>query len=93
MYLCLLDSDDIDPASGAVDTNIITFDEDDILDKQAQVALQSEIVKSVNYTADSCSSLLELFHRSIEHSNVSPRKNFQRSVLIKFGFNILTIPS
>lgn len=66
-------SDDIDPGIGDVDTSVLTFDEVNLLEKQAaKTSLSSSLKAAFGSDAtleevnDDCDSLLELFHRTIE---------------------------
>jgi len=63
-------SDDIDPAKGEVDHNLLKFDEQDIQKKYDAVQKMAKaIVDKPGSDGDACNSLLEQFHRTIEHGS------------------------
>ena len=62
-------SDDIDTATGAVDDNVVYFDEKDILTKKKNISsLASQILEGGDTTQ--CTPLLQMFHRTIEQGAI-----------------------
>ena len=63
-------SDDIDPADGSIDANIIRFDEADFSEKYDYIVWLVDRIESLGYTDNRCNALLQQFHRTIEYDEV-----------------------
>ena len=65
----LFNSDDIDPATGSIDTNRILFDETDIMTRQTTIkSLATSILDNGEFS--NCNALLEQFYRVVEFDGV-----------------------
>jgi hypothetical protein len=64
-------SDDIDPASGSVDDNIVKFDEANMKQKYDNIQVLATAIKGPDGTLPTtCDNLLEQFHRTKEYGDV-----------------------
>lgn len=67
-------SDDIDPAGGTVDDNVLTFDESNLRQKFDSFRALASAIKSEpewsSGTNAACNELLQIFHRTVEHGNI-----------------------
>ena len=64
-------SDDIDEASGEVDSNVVLFSDADLLGKYNEAKAQaSSVLQDASPNATKCSELLQIFHRTIELEDV-----------------------
>jgi hypothetical protein len=69
-------SDDIDPATGEIDNNVVRFDEENLIDKFEGIANLTRTIQNIfaNETLDGaknvmdslCDELLQRFHRTVE---------------------------
>mmetsp|Transcript_84099 Transcript_84099/g.126082 ORF Transcript_84099/g.126082 Transcript_84099/m.126082 type:complete len:1454 (+) Transcript_84099:272-4633(+) len=65
----LFHSDDIDPVTGAVDANVVLFDEVNIVAKKGRIqSMAQDILQDGSFTM--CDSLLEEFHRTVEFDGI-----------------------